>query len=205
MQQPTALAAHDIDQEYRAIEAALLESPRGRWFLTEHGRRARRLDSALLDDAIGRLQSSLRQPPALLGQLKAEIEELQAFLGDMRTQLLARSGAMTPQKDAASEVGGASQTPPVRSILKAAEDMHELAWSLQAVEIDPEGCEAIARHATMIYAMSHAQALESERVRRCAERLEMASVRLGAVLQTVLDELRVDEGGPTANLPVPGP
>ena len=54
--------AVETDDEYRAIEAALLESARGRWFLAEHGRRARRFDSALLDDAIGRLQSSLRQP-----------------------------------------------------------------------------------------------------------------------------------------------
>ena len=28
----------DIETEYRSIEAALLESARGRWFLAEHGR-----------------------------------------------------------------------------------------------------------------------------------------------------------------------
>ena len=51
----------DAREEYLTIEAALLETARGRWFLSEHGRRARRLDSALLEDAIGRLQSSIRR------------------------------------------------------------------------------------------------------------------------------------------------
>ena len=34
------------ETEYRAIEAALLESARGRWFLAEHSRRARRIGAA---------------------------------------------------------------------------------------------------------------------------------------------------------------
>jgi hypothetical protein len=40
--QPHAPTGFDNDTEYRAIEQALLETPRGRWFLAEHGRRARR-------------------------------------------------------------------------------------------------------------------------------------------------------------------
>jgi hypothetical protein len=66
MQRLSPATSDDSETEYRAIEAALLESARGRWLLAEHGRRARRLDSALFEDAIVRLQSSLRQPPALL-------------------------------------------------------------------------------------------------------------------------------------------
>lgn len=58
--QPTP--AHDSEAEYRAIEQTLLGTARGRWFLAEHGRRARRLDMTLLEDAIGRLSSSLTQP-----------------------------------------------------------------------------------------------------------------------------------------------
>ena len=72
MQRLSPATSDDSETEYRTIESALLESARGRWFLAEHGRRARRLDSALLEDAIGRLQTSLRQPPALLGQLQAD-------------------------------------------------------------------------------------------------------------------------------------
>jgi len=90
MQPYSSAIAEDTETEYRAIEATLLETVRGRWFLAEHGRRARRLDGALLEDAIRRLQASLREPPALLGQLKSEIETVKARLAETRAELMAR-------------------------------------------------------------------------------------------------------------------
>lgn len=192
MQKTNLASTLDSDQEYRAIESALLESARGRWFLTEHGRRARRLDSALLEEAIGRLQNSIRQPPALLGQLKSEIEDLSEFVRDTRAALLAksppahpatgRSGSDEPQRTAA---GG---------ILRAAEDMHAAAWSLQARDVDPEGCEAIARNAAIIYALSQQQAVESRRALDMASALDAAIARLAALRQTILLELEADVG-----------
>ena len=88
MGQQNLQAGFDAETEYRAIETALLESARGRWFLAEHGRRARRVDGQLLQDAIGRLQSSLRDPPALLGQLRNEIESLQGLMRETRAALV---------------------------------------------------------------------------------------------------------------------
>src|SRR5215475_12709353 len=129
MQHAFSRLAVDIEQEYRAIEAALLDNPRGRWFLAEHGRRARRLDTIMLDEAIGRLQSTIRQPPALLGQLSHEIEELRQFVGDTKLEL------MTKPQSKANE--SAPESPP-DGILRAAEDLHELAWKLQSNDIDSE-------------------------------------------------------------------
>ena len=174
--------AEDTDGEYRAIESALLESARGRWFLAEHGRRARRLDSALLEDAISRLQTSLRQPPALLGQLQAEIENLKSYLAEARTMLLARPSAV-------SDTGNAMHS---QAILKAAEDIHDIAWSLQANPFDPKGCEEIARNAGKLYALSQSQAIESERALVMTAALDTAAARLEAMLQTVAHELHVD-------------
>lgn len=172
----------DSETEYRAIEAALLESARGRWFLAEHGRRARRLDSALLEDAIGRLQTSLRQPPALLGQLKAEIETLKAHLAETRASLLARPTA-----------ADGADAPAPHAILKAAEDIHDIAWSLQANPFDPRGCEDIARNASRLYVLSQSQAIDSERSLKTARAIDAAADRLEAMLDTVLNELQVDQ------------
>lgn len=191
MQQSTFAASFETDKEYRAIESALLETARGRWFLAEHGRRARRLDGAMLEEAIGRLQSSIRQPPALLGQLKAELEELATFVTTTRAELMARPAAKAARADAAAS----SPASAVSGILKAAEDMHEAAWSLQARDIDPEGCAAIARSAAAIYALSHQQAVESERALRLGEALDVAVRRLAAMRDTILHELEVDAGG----------
>ena len=174
-------AAEDTHGEYQAIEATLLESARGRWFLAEHGRRARRLDSALLEDAIGRLQTSLRQPPALLGQLQSEIETLKIHLAETRAALLARPSP-----------GAANGTVQPHAILKAAEDIHDIAWSLQANPFDPKGCEEIARNAGKLYALSQSQAIESERALVMTAALDTAAARLEAMLQTVAHELHVD-------------
>ncbi|WP_414462624.1 hypothetical protein [Hyphomicrobium sp. DY-1] len=180
MQALTSPVTDDIETEYRAIEATLLETARGRWFLAEHGRRARRLDSALLEDAIRRLQGSLREPPALLGQLKAEIEAVRSQMAETRAALLAR-----PTMD--------ESVLPTHAMLKAAEDIHDIAWSLQANPFDPQGCEQIARNAGKLYAMSQSQAAQSNRVVAAASALEISANKLEGVLESILHELQVDE------------
>lgn len=177
-------APPETDDEYRAIEAALLESARGRWFLAEHGRRARRLDSALLEDAIGRLQASLRQPPALLGQLQGELAQLKSHLNEVRETLLAKPSPRAP--------GLGDGTPATHSILKAAESLHEIAWSLQANPFDPKGCEAIARNAAHLYTLSQEQASYSERTLVLADAIAEALRRVEAVLETVEHERMTD-------------
>jgi hypothetical protein len=193
MQNAFSRLALDIEQEYRAIEAALLDNPRGRWFLAEHGRRARRLDTVMLEEAIGRLQTSIRQPPALLGQLHNEIEELKQFLRDTKQDLVSK-----PQAKAVS-TGPADAAPD--GILRAAEDLHELAWSLQSNDINSAACEKIARQASAIYALSIRQALESERTQKLAFALDQACARLSAVLETINHESQVDHAAPAAPTP----
>lgn len=169
-----------IETEYRAIEATLLETARGRWFLAEHGRRARRLDSILLEDAIRRLQQSLREPPALLGQLKAEIETLKMTLAETRARLVAK-----PTVD--------EGIVPTHAILRAAEDIHEIAWALQANPFDPKGCEEIARNAGKLYAMSQTQATHSQRTLDATSALDAAATKLEGILESVLHELQIDD------------
>lgn len=191
MQQQQQSYAHtpvDVEQEYRTIEAALLNTPRGRWFLAEHGRRARRLDSYMLEAAIEKLQNSIRQPPALLGQLRNEVEELRQFLSETRVELMARPRQV--------DENAPSDSPP-DGILRAAEDLHELAWTLHANEINTETCEKIARQASAIYALSVRQALESERTQKLAIALDAACARLSALLETISHESEID----TAPLP----
>lgn len=186
-QQSYAHMNMDIEQEYRAIEAALLNNPRGRWFLAEHGRRARRLDTAVLEAAIERLQNSIRQPPALLGQLQNEVEQLREFINETRNELMARP----PRVDSDAP----SHSPP-EGILRAAEELHELAWTLQTNDVNTEACEKIARQASAIYALSVRQALESERMQKLAVALDAASARLNAILDTIAHESQVDDTPP---------
>ena len=190
MEQPQPTHAFDPETEYSEIERALLESARGRWFLAEHGRRARRLDSAALQDAIGKLQSSLRDPPALLGQLRNEVVGLQSLLQETRAVLIKKptqsvSNGANPQ--AALPASGPD------GILAAAEGIHELAWSLHAREISVDTCEKIARQASNIYALSVRHAAESERVQQLTAALDGALARLDGLLETIGFEAQLDE------------
>jgi hypothetical protein len=174
-------AGADAEAEYRSIERALLESALGRWFLAEHGRRARRLDSTRLDDALEKLQSSLRQPPALLGQLKTELTALREQVRAARTRAIAKPA--TGQAD-----------PAPAAILAAVEALHQKAWTLQAAPVDAAACEAIARHATEIYAHSVAQSALSSRSTDVAGTLAAALTRLDGILQTIELEAQVEVG-----------
>jgi hypothetical protein len=169
---PALPVGADAETEYRSIEHALLESALGRWFLAEHGRRARRVDSVRLDDALAKLQSSLRQPPALLGQLKAEIINLRSEMTAARTRVLAK-----PEHQAAE--------PAPAGILKSVEALHQMAWSLQASPVDAAACQQIAQHAADIYAQSVGQAAQSKRAQDVAVALESAITRLDGILQTI--------------------
>ena len=189
MVQPNADTAFDPETEYRAIEHALLESARGRWFLAEHGRRARRLDNSTLQDAITLLQSSLRDPPALLGQLRNEIIGLQSLLRETRAALVTKPRPVAENPNA--QVSALTTGPD--GILAAAEGIHELAWTLHAREISVETCEQIARQASNIYALSVRHAAESERVQQLTIALDGALERLDGLLETLGHEAQLDD------------
>lgn len=46
--------------DYAAIEAAVMETSRGRWFLAEHARRNRHADTLMLLGAMARLEAAVR-------------------------------------------------------------------------------------------------------------------------------------------------
>ncbi|MGD9783295.1 MAG: hypothetical protein AB7E80_03710 [Hyphomicrobiaceae bacterium] len=205
MAETSTVAPADAEMEFRAIEQTLLETARGRWFLAEHGRRARRLDSALLEDAIGRLSSSLKQPPPVLGLLRIELQGLSDRIAIARTELLAKStrGGAAENSEAApamqsSPSGASPSETPVERMLQMAEDIHQLTWTLQNEELDPASYEAIARHATRLYAMSRQQAVESDRALKFATILDEAGQHLAVLVDTLLHELQTysDEPAP---------
>lgn len=65
-------------KDYEAIEAAVLESPRGRWFLGEFARRNRAADTLMLLEAIRKLERGVAETPAhqLSADLAVELQDL---------------------------------------------------------------------------------------------------------------------------------
>lgn len=178
--QPQRNASGDSEQEYRAIEATLLATARGRWFLAEHGRRARRVDNAVLEDALRRLTKSLREPSALAEQIKSQIDQARSLVGEVRALI------ETCPPRAPAELAAARPEPTVmQRILQTAEDIHELAWTLQGREgrdFDQRTFEQIARQIAAMYAMSRHQANETEHSLALIERLGAAEAQLDSLL-----------------------
>jgi len=72
-------------KDFEAIEAAVLESPRGRWFLAEFTRRNRAADTLMLLDAIAKLERSIadNSPHQVSDELAAELQSLSDAIGAM--------------------------------------------------------------------------------------------------------------------------
>lgn len=70
-------------QDYEAIEAAVLESPRGRWFLAEFTRRNRAADTLMLLEAIRKLERGVAEssPHQVSDELAAELQSLSDAIG----------------------------------------------------------------------------------------------------------------------------
>lgn len=177
----------DTEEEYRAIEAAMLDTARGRWFLAEHSRRSRRMESDQLEQALTQFKSSLRSPPALLGRLQTELDQIKAMIKDTRSGLMAREVAAGDDQ--------ANERPASARLLQAAEALHESIWSLQARDIDEGLCQEIGRQTAAIFALTARQAQESRRVAKLAEALDQIAVRVSGALETVLHELKPADDG----------
>lgn len=192
MTDQTLIGSLQADEEYRAIEGALLESPRGRWFLAEHGRRSRRVDAQMLDEVIAKLQASLREPPALLSVLRADVERLRGFVADQRHDIAASAATLLQQAPNGHPLDATAHH--AANMLTAAEDLHALVWSVRDQVPNADFCEAIARQASRIYAMSHAQAVESARALQFTAALDETYQRLSALLETILLEMKTGPG-----------
>ena len=155
------------------------------------------------------VQTTLREPPALLGQLQTEIQGLQSLLGETRVALLtkpklppvgpdaeqaATTAAPTGTDDGATSSG--RQRQPSDGILAFAEDIHELAWTLQARDVDVEACERLAKSASQIYALSLRQAIEAQRIQQLTTALDGALARLDGLLETIGHEMQYEEFSP---------
>ena len=70
-------------KDFETIEAAVLESPRGRWFLSEYTRRNRAADTLMLLEAIAKLERGIAEhsPDQVSEELAAGLQGLSQSIG----------------------------------------------------------------------------------------------------------------------------
>lgn len=189
--------------DFEAIEAAVMETSRGRWFLAEFARRNRTADTGILLEALSRIEKSVKATP----DVEPDLLDLRRDLADM-----ADSIARTRRDIAASLAEGGDGEPPQPGrafddllnaaekangeTFNAAESAQEMAWSLrEAGNLAAAG--AVDRHALDLYRASSQHALTTTRVRTLID-----------VLRTIEDRIQAMVGGEsepltTGGLPLP--
>ncbi|MEL6372774.1 MAG: hypothetical protein AAFR04_02270 [Pseudomonadota bacterium] len=184
----------DDQDAYRAIEQALVATDRGRWFLSEHSRQARRLDAQAIEATLADLKASLREPPATLTRVCRDLESLHDRIVEVEQVLLARQSQSasalalthTPeQQDADRGLPVAA----IATVLDASEKLHDCAWNLSADEHNEDAYRDMARYAASIQALAQYHAAHSVQVRACTAALTEVRHVIAKMALALIDEL----------------
>jgi chemotaxis regulatin CheY-phosphate phosphatase CheZ len=170
---------------FEQIEAAVMETERGRWFLNEYARRNRHAETESILDAIDKLSRNMNTRPLLIGtdQLYPDILDMARAILRTEKEIRAMRGrdGGTVQFAAASEtldavIGTTEQA--TSAILSAAERVQEQAWTMREQGEDPEICDQLDRSATEIYTACSFQDLTAQRIAKAVETLKFLDQRI---------------------------
>jgi chemotaxis regulatin CheY-phosphate phosphatase CheZ len=201
------------ENAYAQIEAAVMETARGRWFLAEFARRNRHAETTAILAAIEKLQDSVNARPLMMAPAAAPgpaapmSERLQNDILDMARAIAAtqreiqaigaNGAATTTQLSASDELDSVVHTTEqaTTSILAAAERVQEFAWTLRENAGNADDCDLLDRCATEIYTACGFQDLTAQRIAKVVEALRFIDQRLKTLLvaQDLAEDFAADE------------
>lgn len=196
--------------DYDAIESALLQSARGRWFLAEYTNRNRSADTRMLLDAISRLETSILAPhknESDDSKLRHELIEMAEAIAQTRKEIAAmrpddeddsRFTSATEELDAIVEATEKATS----EILGAAEDIQETAWQMREQGADAEACDKLDARATDIYTACSFQDLTGQRTSKVVAVLRYLENRVSSMIEIWgLDDVKIRHNEDDDNRP----
>lgn len=177
------------DTEFEAIESAVNETARGRWFLAEYARRNRTADTATLMTALDRIEAVVRGERTVEAVDRIRFDLLEMAKAIARTK--AEIAAIKPDAEHHGKLGDATEEldlivetteTATSEILAAAEHIQETAWSLRENGLDAQICDAIDTRATEIYTACSFQDLTGQRTRKVIQVLRYLEGRINAMI-----------------------
>jgi hypothetical protein len=202
------------EQEYEAIEAAVMETARGRWFLSEFGRRNRHADTGVLLDAIGRLESAVVGDRGAGGveRIRFDLAEMARAIARTKSEIAAIQAPGQGRGQDSSHLSGASEAldgivrtteRATSDILGAAEHVQEVAWTLREAGASHASCDELDRRATEIYTACSFQDLTAQRTTRIVNTLRYLETRIVAMMEIWGGEDAAPPAPPEAAGPAP--
>ncbi len=182
---PPALSEAD----YEAIEAAVMETARGRWFLAEYARRNRSADTAMLLKAIERIEAVIRGEAAggSVDRFRFDLVEMAKAISRTKAEIASikpdaaqhgKFGEATAELD--SIVSATEHA--TSDILGSAEQIQEIAWTLREQGLEPEVCDLLDTKATDVYTACSFQDLTGQRTRKVINVLRYLEGRINAMI-----------------------
>lgn len=183
----------EIRDDYEAIEQAVLDSPRGRWFLAEYARRNRALETDRLLEAIDRLYNAATKSAVDAGAgvhldlLHRDLEDMRQSIATMRCEI----AAIRPRDGLNLRAGNVAQDPEsiavateraTLDILAAVERLQAIGEQLRKRGADSDLCDEIETHARGIFMASSFQDMTGQRMTRLVTALRYLEQRLDALL-----------------------
>ena len=189
---PSRLAPVSLaEADYEAIEQAVMETARGRWFLAEYAKRNRHTDTVAVLDAIGKLESAVAAPRSApdVDRVRLEIREMAHAIARTKAEI----AAIKPDgvdsgtghfEDASVELDAIVQATATATgdILSAAETIQEIAWTLREMGAEGEVCDLIDTKTTDIYTACSFQDITGQRTRKVIGVLRFLEDRIDSMM-----------------------
>lgn len=188
-------------EDFDAIEAAVMETSRGRWFLTEYARRNRHADTEMLLEAIGRLENSvgadgrIGDPGGDVMRFRREIADMAETVSRAKQEI-----ASSVMEDTGVQRGSGTQERAYEDLIRtaekadqdvfnAAEHVQEIAWAMRETGEIASSCDDLDRHALEIYRASNQHALTTNRIRSIIAVLRYIEARIETLMGAYPSEL----------------
>jgi chemotaxis protein CheZ len=181
--------AQPNESDYEAIEAAVMETMRGRWFLAEYAKRNRQADTTVLLAALDRIESVMRSErtaePA--DRIRHDLVEMSKAISRTKAEIAAikpdaahhgKFGEATEELDSIV----ASTETATSDILAAAEQIQEIAWTLREHGVEAEVCDLLDAKATDVYTACSFQDLTGQRTRKVIQVMRYLESRINAMI-----------------------
>jgi hypothetical protein len=146
---PAGTPAPTVDAAFDAIRQAFLETARGRWFLDEYARRNRNADTAMVLEAVARIEQAMAaqkdeaKPPSAIeppASVPAEAIVATETMASPKTMAAAGAIVAAARNDAMAALAGPALDEALAPSRKCARVIREIAWGLRESGADGRIC-----------------------------------------------------------------
>jgi hypothetical protein len=157
-------------EQYDALESAVMESARGRWFLAEYAKRNRTADTMMLLDALKKLENVASASSAKAERPQPDTEQLASTIRAARSEIasthndLLPDGGYLPADAALYDRIALDARLASSEIAKRSMSLRVIAGGLKAATVEEEHVEAVEANARSLETLSWSQEVLSERI-----------------------------------------